>query len=87
MNKVIHKLQETLGSSITNQRNPGYTNYKQEAPDIYVNTVEPVYSGRKPAVSWKKCLLLPGVRYIEVFNISRRKGKKGTLMYNNVLNK
>ena len=36
--------------------------------------------------SWKKCPLLPGVRYIEVFNISRRKGKKDTLMHNNVLN-
>ena len=36
--------------------------------------------------SWKKCPILAGVRYIEVFNISRRKGKIDTLMHNNVLN-
>ena len=33
-----------------------------------------------------KSVRYSGVRYIEVFNISRRKGKKDTLMHNNVLN-
>ena len=49
-----------------------------------VNTVEPLYSGHLRFL--EKVSLLSSVRYIEVFNISRRKGKKDTLIHNNVLN-
>ena len=41
-------------------------------------TVEPVYS--------RHLRFLEKVSAIEVFNISRRKGKKDTLMHNNALN-
>ena len=51
---------------------------------LYIATVEPVYSGHLQFL--EKVSAITSVRYIEVFNISQRKGKKDTLMHNNVLN-